>query len=125
MLTDAEKVDVRRFCGYPVAGSTTPNVMSSYRFLEVYGLMEFRLNHLSAAEEVILRSYLTQLTTLEAAILSASDNLDTDAASVWKHNPNEQRDRDALFDSWRERLCGYIGIPPGPQLAKKRTRIVI
>jgi hypothetical protein len=125
MLTDAEKVNVRRYCGYPVAGSTSPGVMSSYRFLEVYGLMEFRLNHLAAAEETALRTYLTQLAALEAAILTASENLDTSSASVWTHNPNEQRDRDALYDGWRRRLCGFLGIPPGPDLKDKRIRVVL
>ena len=57
-----------------------------------------------------------QFAAMETAIPTTGDNLDTDAAAVWKHNPREQRDRDALFESWRRRMCGFIGIPPGPAL---------
>lgn|SRR5574340_365309 len=115
-FTDQEKVDIRRYCGYPVFGGQ-PVQAFGYRFFQWYGTLEFRMNNLQAAEESVVRTtYLANLATLEAAIPAASANLDTDEAAVWKHNKNEQRDREALLDSWRRRLCQFFGVPPGPGL---------
>ncbi|MBV9784786.1 MAG: hypothetical protein JO264_13335 [Acidisphaera sp.] len=113
---DTEKTDIRRFCGYPAYGGT-PSGFQSWRFYQAYGLMEYRLNNLSPAEEQVVRNYLATLSTLEAAIPAASGNLDTDQAAVWSRNTNEPGDRMALFDGWRRRLCGFLGLPPGPDLA--------
>ena len=115
-LTDAEKVDIRRFCGYPAYGAA-PTGMQSWRFFQVYGLLEFRLTNLSDAEIAIARRYLGTLTTLELAVPAASENLDTDQASVWTRNKNEIADRTRLLDNWRQRLCGFLGVPVGPSLA--------
>jgi hypothetical protein len=113
MLTDAQRVDVRRFCGYPLYGGQ-PVQAFGYRFFQQYGTLEFRMTNMQDAEEAVVVNYLTQLTALETAIYGTSDNLDTDVAAVWTHNKNEQRDREALFDSTRRRLCAFFGIPPGP-----------
>lgn len=116
-FTDAEKTDIRRYCGYPVYGSS-PVQAFGYRFMQHYGTLEFRLNNLQASEEAVIRTtYLANLATLETAIPTTSDNLDTDQAAVWTHNKKELRDREQLFDSWRRRLCGFIGVPPGPALS--------
>jgi hypothetical protein len=115
-LTDAEKTDARRFCGYPAYGAGSAG-FQNWRFYQVYGLMEFRLNNLAAAEEAVLRRYLATLATLEFAVPRSGENLDTDQAAVWTHNRSETEDRAALFDDWRRRLCGFLGIPPGPALA--------
>ena len=115
-LSDAEKVDIRRFCGYPAYGAA-PTGMQSWRFFQVYGLLEFRLTNLSDAEIAIARRYLGTLTTLELAVPAASENLDTDQASVWSRNKNEIADRTRLLDNWRQRLCGFLGVPVGPSLA--------
>ncbi len=115
MFTDAQKTDIRRYCGYPAYGAT-PAGFDSWRFYQVYGLMEFRLNNLSAAETNVVLTYLAQLYALEFAVPKASDGMDTDQASVWTRNRNEARDRAQLFDDWRRRLCGFLGIPPGPAL---------
>ena len=64
----------------------------------------------------IMRQYLSTLVGLEASIPRSSENLDTDQAAVWTHNRNEVQDRAALFDDWRRRLCGFLGVPPGPAL---------
>lgn len=115
-LTDAEKTDTRRFCGYPAYGVGAAG-FQGWRFYQAYGLLEFRMNNLSDAEIAVLRRQLGTLLTLETAIPASGDNLDTDTASVWKRNPNEANDRAALFDDWRRRLCGFLGLPPGPALA--------
>ena len=113
-FTDAQLVDIRRFCGYPAYGDGAvvfpfPWVMRQYLALE------YRLQHLGQSEgAVVVDTYLANLTALESAIPAASANLDTDAAAVWTHNKDERKDREALFDSWRRRLCRFLGVPPGP-----------
>ena len=124
-LTDAQKVDVRRYCGYPVFGSEVGS-NAGYRFFQAYGELEFRMNNLAAEEEtVVTGTYLANLTTLEAAIPGTSTNLDTEQAAVWKHNKNELRDRVRLLDTWRRKLCGFLGIPPGPDLGDAGIRLVV
>ena len=120
-FTDAQKTDIRRHCGYPAFGAGGGAQFAGWRFYQAYGLLEYRMNNLSAAEEAVVTTYLATLTTLEAAIPAAADNLDTDKAAVWTHNKGEVRDRVALFNGWRRRLCGFLGLPPGPDLAGAGT----
>ena len=116
-FTTAEKVDIRRHCGYPMFGGT-PSSFQSYRFFQAYGTLEYRMSNMLAEEEAVVRTtYLANLTTLETAIPAASANLDTDQAAVWTHNKREVADRDALFANWRRKLCEFMGIPPGPGLS--------
>jgi hypothetical protein len=30
-----------------------------------------------------------------------------------------------LFDGWRRRLCGFLGVPPGPALAAAGISLVV
>ncbi len=113
MLTDAEKVDARRFMGYPVFG-TNPSGNMGWQFYQAAGLLEYRIANLSAAEETILRQYLTTLSSLEHCVPEAAEGLDTQAAGEWTRNPAELAERMRLLDGWRRRLCAFIGIPPGP-----------
>jgi hypothetical protein len=123
-FTDAQKTDVRRFCGYPAYGAGDAG-FQGWRFFQAYGLLEYRLNNLSDAETVVVGTYLTTLQGLESAVTGASANLDTDQASVWRHNRNEVADRAALFDGWRRRLCGFLGVPPGPDLGDGSLTLVV
>jgi hypothetical protein len=123
-LTDSERVDVRRFCGYPAYGAA-PNGTQSWRYFQTYGQFEFRLTNLSDPEIVIVRRYLGTLATLEVAIPAASENLDTDQASIWKRNKDELTDRTRLFDEWRRRLCGFIGVPPGAGLSSGAAVLIV
>lgn len=115
-LTDVEKVDIRRFCGYPAYGAA-PTGMQAWRYFQIYGLLEFRLANLSESEVAVVRRYLGTLTTLEVAVPSTADNLDTDRASMWTRNKDELADRIRLLDEWRRRLCGFLGIETGPSLS--------
>jgi hypothetical protein len=115
-FTDAEKTDVRRFCGYPAYGAGATG-FEGWRFFQAYGLMEYRLNNLAPAEIIVVRNYLATLRTLECAVTEAASRLDTEQAAVWTRNPTEVADRERLFDGWRRRLCGFLGLPPGPALA--------
>ena len=121
---DSEKTDIRRFCGYPAYGGS-PAGFQNWRFYQAYGLLEFRMNNLSTAEEAVVRRYLANLNVLEAAVPMAAQNLDTDQAAVWTHNREEVADRTALFDDWRRRLCAFLGLPPGPGLASSGITIVV
>jgi hypothetical protein len=123
-FSDPEKTDIRRFCGYPARGSAATG-FENWRFFQAYGLLEFRMNNLSAAEEAVVKRYLGTLTVLEHAVPRAGDNLDTDQAAVWTRNRDELRDRTKLFDDWRHRLCGFFGIPPGPALHDNGMTLIV
>jgi hypothetical protein len=124
-FTDAEKTDIRRFCGFPVFGGQ-PVQAFGHRFYQHYGTLEFRLNNMQLSEEAVIRTtYLANLALLETDVVGTRANLDTDQAAVWYHNKNEQRDRDRLLDSWRRRLCGFLGIPPGPALSESGLTLVV
>ncbi|OYV33847.1 MAG: hypothetical protein B7Z81_10845 [Acidocella sp. 20-61-6] len=123
-FTDVQKADVRRFCGYPAYG-TGASGFNSWRFFQAYGTLEYRMNNLAPAEIVVTLQYLSTLNALEQAIPQTSENLDTENAAAWTHNTNELRDRVNLFDSWRRRLCGFLGVPPGPALEQAGITLVV
>lgn len=134
MLTDAQKVDVRRWAGYQLQGDgeSQPFTVPVFTSTTVGGsgvmpgmTLDYRLNHLSVSEEAVLvGTFLTPLASLETAILGAADNLDTDQAAIWKRNPREVADRGRLFNQWRRRMCGFIGVPPGPELGEGGMTLV-
>jgi hypothetical protein len=123
-FSDAEKADIRRFCGYPAYGAGAAG-FQGWRFFQAYGLMEYRLNNLSDAEAAIVLRYLGALRSLECAIPTAAGNLDTDQAAVWTRNKSEILDRTRLLDDWRRRLCGFLGVPPGPDLQGPNATLVV
>lgn len=123
-FTDGQKVDIRRFCGYPAFGATAAG-FSNWRFFQAYGTLEYRLNNLAPAEIAVTLQYISTLASLEAAIPPSSANLDTESAAAWVHNQNESSDRSNLFDNWRRRLCGFLGIPPGPALNSAGISLVV
>jgi hypothetical protein len=123
-FSEAERTDVRRYCGYPAYGVGASG-FDGWRFYQAYGLMEYRLLRLSASEEAVVRQYLSTLASLEQAIPQAGANLDTDRASVWSRNRDEVRERTSLFDDWRRRLCGFLGVPPGPSLGSGGLVLVV
>lgn len=128
-LTAQQTADCRRFMGYPSLGTDTPADASrdfAYGWVSpgVWQTLFTRLQNMPAETELTLISvYLTALYKLEAAIIGAGDNLDTESAAVWKRNKNEVADRMKLFDSWRRRMCNFLGIAPGPALGEGGLRI--
>lgn len=124
VFTDAQKTDIRRFCGYPAYGAG-PAGFQGWRFFQAYGLLEFRMNNLSSAEAAVVTNYLTTLYGLESAVPDAGTRLDTAEAAVWTRNPYEVRERAALFDDWRRRLCAFMGVPPGPGLPDGTLKLVV
>lgn len=126
-FTDAEKVAIRRFCGYGVYGGGQPLPASGYRFSTQYGVLEYKMNTLGASEEDVVRSvYLTPLATLETDITTGiRTSLDTDVAGVWKRNRTELRDRKELLQHTRRELCRFLGLPPGPGLGQGGITLVV
>ena len=122
-FTDAERTDVRRFCGYPAYGSGASG-FSSWRFFQAYGMLEYRLSNLAASEFQVVRQYLATLYGLEQAVPTAGTSMDTDQAAVWKRNRTEASDRALLFDGWCLRLCKFLGVPPGDGLTSENAIIV-
>jgi hypothetical protein len=123
-FTDSEKTEIRRFCGYPAFGAA-PVGMQTWRFYQSYGLLEFRMNNLSDSETAVVRRQLATLFALESAVPRSAEHLDTDQAAVWSRNRDEVRDRMRLLSDWCRRLCGFLGVPPGPALAEGSPRIVV
>jgi len=124
-FTDAQLVDIRRFCGYPVYGSGAV-VFPAPWVMKQYMALEYKLQNINTDEaDVVINTYLMNLNTLENAIPSTGANLDTESAAVWTHNKDEQRDRERLFDSWRRRLCQFLGVPPGPNFPTQAGCMVV
>lgn len=113
MLTETQKVDVRRYCGFAAYAHF------GWVFEEDYATLELRMANFSPEEELVITgNYLVNLPVLETAIMSATDNLDTDQAAVWYHNKNEVADRQGLFNLKRRELCAFIGVKPGRGLGQ-------
>ncbi|GBQ63858.1 hypothetical protein AA103196_0716 [Ameyamaea chiangmaiensis NBRC 103196] len=119
----SELTDLRRYCGYPAVGSTASGE-GSWRFFSIYGALEWRLQNLSPSEMLQSRALLDQLAPLEQAIGGASAGLDTAAAATWTRNPRELEERISLYAYTRRRLCGFLGVPAGPDLRDTREIVV-
>jgi hypothetical protein len=119
-----ELTDIRRFCGYPAYGAGAAG-FQGWRFFQAYGLLEYRMQNLASVEETVVRSYLSQLHSLETDVTGTAQRLDTEQAAVWTRNPREVAERTRLFDGWRRRLCGFLGVPPGPYLNDGTLSLVV
>ncbi|QBJ80518.1 hypothetical protein [Aquitalea sp. USM4] len=128
-LTAQQLADTRRFAGYPMLGDSVADDSRdmAYGWVSpgVWQTLQHRLTNMRPEEEAILTTtFLTPLADLEAAIVAAGDNLDTDAAAVWTRNKSEVSDRTKLFNDTRRRMCAFIGIAPGPFLGQGGGSIV-
>lgn len=74
------------------------------------------MNNMATEEEAVVLNYVTELNQLETDIYGTRVNLDTKVAAVFEPNPQEQRQREALYASFRRKLCAFLGIPAGPGL---------
>lgn len=119
MLTDAQKLDVRRWMGYPTLNAGYPDTVYTVAWNRSYFPVSItqKLANLTAAEEAALVGrYLGPLAGLEAAFLGSSDNMDTESAGPWTANKTEASDRSRLYDQWRRDMASFLGFAPGPAL---------
>ena len=125
-LSEAQKLDVRRYAGYPLVSPDPEfvdpaivNVPGQVRSLGDW------LDDLSAEQETVLTDlYLANLTTLETGQLDALENVDASAAGTWKSNPREISERRRMFNQWRRDMCNFIGVDPGPGLGSGGMNLV-
>lgn len=127
MLTEQQKIDVRRHCGFGVfgsnAGSSPPTF--GYRYYAQYLILEYRMNNLAQEEyDTLVNKYINTCNSLELDIPTASSNLDTDRAAVWYHNKNEVRDRFDLYKLWCRRMMDFLQVE-GPATLMNGLRIVV
>jgi len=86
-ITDDERAFIFACCGY----SAKTQLLSQYA-----RLMDYRVKRLTQTEADVVRQYLATLRTMTGP-------LDNNAAR--------------LRDDWRRRLCGFLGVPPGPAVS--------
>lgn len=124
-LTEAQRVDCRRWMGYPTLNpGQFDYVRSLTSWLDGVSLT-VKLEALTDAEEtVVVTTYLAKLATLETAVTDSASNLDTQAAGPWIANPREVAQRTALFRQVRRDLCDFLGFPPGPHLGSGGLTII-
>ena len=125
-FTDSQKVQIRKFCGYPLYGGVPiPNF--GFRFFQAYGDLEFRLTNMAPDEEAEVTTYfLPKLLQLQTDVYDVRLNSDPAQAAVWYRNPKELREREQNYDKWRKWLCDFIGCQYGPYLQNEnQLRIVI
>lgn len=128
-MTAQQLSDVRRYAGYPLLADQTADDNRDFAYgwvlPGVWQTLAHRLAHLRAEEETtLINVYLTNLATLETALVGSGADLDTEQAAVWVRNKNEVSDRAALFDDWRRRMCAFIGLAPGPSLGDGGTKLI-
>lgn len=111
-ITQGERADVRRFLGRSVRGYGATIDPFGRTFVEDPTL-EWRLSNLTTDELPILRRKLADLNTLDSAIISASDGLDTAKAAVWTRNPAEMAERTRLYTDRRVDLASFLGVNLG------------
>lgn len=123
-LSQAERVDVRRFLGCSVRGYGA--TMDPFgRWFVDDPTLEWRLSNLSTDELPILREKLADLRILDRAIVTAGEGLDTAQAAVWKRNPAEMTERSRLYAERRADLAAFLGVPTGSGLRSPGVTLVV
>lgn len=125
-FTNAQKIQIRKYCGYPLLGGVPiPNF--GFRFFQAYGDLEFRLINMAPEEEFeVISNYLVKLPQLETDVFNVRLNSDTAQAAVWYRNAKELKERESNYDKWRKWLCDFMGCQYGPYLMNEnQLRIVV
>lgn len=148
MLTDTQKADIRRHLGFgpvgnfvdPVTGTAQGGSFISYRFFVTQGLLEFRMDHLSQPEEIMLvgsgnplspanpniplpdgvtfiDGYINICNYLQNQIWTASDNLDTSKAGDWTARKDEVQARRDLYIRACSEMAEFMYVPMGAKRA--------
>lgn len=88
-MTEEERTLIRRHCGY-----SNLSASEGVNALQQYGLLEYRLAHLTEAEKKVVRHYLQTLASLE----------------------NDTPPDTKLISGWKRRLCAFVGVAAGPAI---------
>lgn len=116
-LSQAERVDIRRFLGRSTRGVGATLDPFGRWFVEDPTL-EWRLSWLTVDELPVLRQKLADLKTLDQAIVAASSGLDTKQAAVFTRNPDEMAERARLYTDRRVDLADFLGVDLGRGLVR-------
>ena len=127
MLTEQQKVDVRRHCGFPVygngVGASPPSF--GYRYYTQYLILEYRLDNLDPDEETtLINDYILNCNLSHAAIQTSSFNLSTDRAAVWWHNKREVKDRFELYKLQCQLMIQFLGLDSPGKLINGISMVV-
>lgn len=138
MLTETQLVDVRRHLRYgPVGNLPEGGSFISYRFFVEAGQLEYRLGHLSAAEELVLlgngddqnpvnpnytdpttsevhQGYLNICNYLEGQVGVANDNYDIEKAGDYTARKNETSLRVKNYNWWVMRMAQFLMLRINP-----------
>lgn len=114
-LSDRQKQAIRRLCGYSTSVREI-NSFDAWRFYQSSGTLDYRISVLVPVEIKVVIQYIETLLVLEANL--PQDNMgdvivDT---TTWRPDIDEVRSKHSMFDDWRRRLCGFLGVPAGPKL---------
>lgn len=135
-LTDTQKADVRRHLGFgPFGMEIGGNSFIGYRFFQVEGQLEYRMNNFRPEEEAILvgtgnqpplipvnpnfqdpstdivyDGYLRICNFLEGAIATVTDNLDIEKAGDYTAAKLEMPNRIKLYRFWLLRMASFMGV---------------
>ena len=123
-LTDPERAEIRRHCGYQPYGPGAAGFIG-YRFFQAYGVLEYKMTNARPEELQNMRYRLSVLAQVETALDGMYSTLNVASAGPFTRNKNELRDRKAHFNSLRRALCDVVGIPPGPDLGDGSLSLVV
>jgi len=114
MLTEEEKMQIRKFCGYTNWGKQ-PSAGMGWRAWEANAYLENKMNALTDVEEERVKTlYIPNCLTAETNIQSVSQLLLVDTAAVFVRNKLQLKENIQLYNYWRLELCRFLGIGVGP-----------
>ena len=111
-FTDAQKAQVRYYCGYSASAAF------GYILSPGMATLDAQLAAMSDAEQAIVTTnFLAVLPGLEQALNAMSATLDIATAGPYSRNLNEYDERKRQYTDLRRELCQFCGCEPGDRLA--------
>ena len=112
-LTETQKVQIRRLCGYPVKGSNAATANSNmWWYYTNYQQLEYRMEYLQPEEINELVNLLNTCLGLENAFQQITSDLSTEKAGPWTRNKNEIADYQKQFEYWCRYMANQVlGVP--------------
>ena len=114
MLTDAEKVEVRRHAGYPNVQQASTFEIGVPAGIQTMYVVEGAMNRLLPEAEPMLRSYLAVLNGIEQQVLEDQENLAAEKVDTITVNLEEFEMLMQQYKWWQAQLCNLLSIEPNP-----------